>query len=144
MGVSVMWIFLNDAFISVVAHKDQPHALLVRARAAADIRRLFPAARVVCTPAADYRYRAIIPRAAVAAVIADKIAGITYTNFKDSVSDAQRHNAYLRVWAIMSRWQEALAAKYRRTPERAPVPDAKAKPVKRQNHGLRFWRWGSQ
>jgi hypothetical protein len=85
---------VNDAFISIVAHKDQPHALLVRARAGTDIPRLFPAARVVCTPAADYRYRAVIPRAAVAAVIADKIAGITYTNFKASVSDTQRHNAY--------------------------------------------------
>jgi hypothetical protein len=139
-----MWIFLNDAFISVVAHKDQPHVLLVRARAGVDIRRLFPAARVVCTPAADYRYRAVIPRAAVAAVIADKIAGITYTDFNASVSDAQRHNAYLRVRAIMSRWQEALAAKYRRTPERAPPSEAKAMSVKRQNRGLRFWRWGSQ
>lgn len=37
-----MWICLNDAFLSIVAHRDKPGVLLVRARRPGDIERTFP------------------------------------------------------------------------------------------------------
>lgn len=103
-----MWIFLKDAFLSIVEDKTDPHGgtLLVRARARGDIERIFPTARVSTTPGRDYRFRASLPSVAVANAIADEITRIGYGNFKDSVSENDRHNAYLRVWSTMSQWQE--------------------------------------
>jgi hypothetical protein len=72
----LMWIFLNNAFVSIVNDKDNPDNLIVRARHHGDIRRVFPRAKVVITPEADYRYRACLPRTLVAEKIASQIAGI--------------------------------------------------------------------
>ena len=104
-GASLMWIFLNNAFLSIVSDKDNPSNLLVRARHHGDIRRVFPGVKVVITPEADYRYRARVPRSIVAEKIASQIAGIDYTNFKDSVTDESRHLVYLQVWRQMFIWQ---------------------------------------
>jgi len=105
-----MWIYLNDAFLSIVAHRDDPGILLVRARRQGDIERAFPAAAVKVTGAADYRFRAELPRQDVADALAAAVAGIGYPNFKASVAERDRHQAYLRCWAAMSDWQEAAAA----------------------------------
>ncbi len=102
-----MWIFLNDAFLSVVAHWDDPDALLVRARHRGDIERAFPGATVSETPAADYRYRATLPRQTVADALAATVAGIDYPNFKASVAEPDRHDAYLGCWGILRGWQES-------------------------------------
>lgn len=98
-----MWIHLNDAFLSIVAHRDDPEWLLVRARVAGDIERTFPSAQVLETPEADYRYRASLPRSEVGRVLAERAAAIDYPNFKSSVapSDPARKEAYMKVWAVM-------------------------------------------
>jgi hypothetical protein len=111
-----MWIFLNNSFVSIVSAVDRPDDLLVRARRAGDIQRVFPKARVAMTPANDYRFRAFIPRASVAEAIALQVGGIDYTNFKDSVTDLNRHMAYLRVWQVMANWQEAALLRERHPP----------------------------
>jgi hypothetical protein len=41
-----MWVFLNDSFLSIVAHRTEPGVLLVRARTAGDIEAVFPQAHV--------------------------------------------------------------------------------------------------
>ena len=97
-----MWIFLSNSFISVVAVRDVPGELLVRGRVKGDIERVFKDARVKTTPAADYRFRAWIPAPEVAKVIAEKISSIGYDNFKSSVAEQDRHDAYLRVWTTMN------------------------------------------
>jgi len=48
-----MWVVLNDAFLSVVADRDDPNRLLVRARFHNDIARVFPNAEVTETPHAE-------------------------------------------------------------------------------------------
>ena len=75
-GASLMWIFLNNAFLSIVSDKDNPGDLLVRARQHGDIRRLSPRVKVVITPEADYRYRARVPRPLVAEKIASRSLGL--------------------------------------------------------------------
>lgn len=100
-----MWIFFNDAFLSVVAHKTQPESLLVRARAAGDIEAVFPGAVVSHTPSHDYAYRAVLPRKDVAEVMLYRTAEIDYPNFKDSVTEEDRHYAYLDVWRSMMEFQ---------------------------------------
>lgn len=100
-----MWVFINDAFLSIVAHEKFTSRLLVRARLQGDIQRIFPAAKVEETPKADYRYRTLLPRWQVEAAMRAEVKRINYVNFKDSVRDNTRHNTYLRVWAVMMRAQ---------------------------------------
>lgn len=96
-----MWIFLNDAFLSIVAHRDRPDDLLVRARVQGDIEKVFNGVVVIASPMADYPFRAVVDRRIVAGAILARVAGIDYDNFKGSVADDGRHNAYLDVWAMM-------------------------------------------
>lgn len=96
-----MWIFLKDAFLSVVANRDDPNCLLVRGRFPGDIERIFPEADVVETPHADYRFRASVPRAAVAEMLAREALTMTADNFKGSVQQDWRHDLYLDVWSTM-------------------------------------------
>lgn len=100
-----MWIALSDSFLSIVAHDFDPECLLVRARVAGDIERVFPKAKVERTPDADYLYRAKIPTEQVAQALAREARGIDYRNFKNSVLDQDRHDAYLACWSAMLRLQ---------------------------------------
>ena len=100
-----MWVFLSDAFLSIVAHRDRPDDLMVRARLPGDLERALPGYPVDVTPRADYRYRAVVPRAVVAQALADYAASIQYDNFKNSVTDEARHRAYVSVWSAMHRAQ---------------------------------------
>ena len=101
-----MWIFLNDAFLSIVDKDGDGTTLLVRARREGDIEKVFPQAAVARTPHNDYRFRARIDREAVAQAVAASVRGISYDNFKDSVRDRRRHDAYLGVWEVMYRFQK--------------------------------------
>lgn len=102
-----MWIFLNDAFLSIVDKGGDGSTLLVRARRSGDIERVFPSAAVQTTPHNDYRFRARIDREEVAEALAQSVREITYGNFKGSVKDHRRHDAYMDVWQAMYRFQKA-------------------------------------
>lgn len=103
--VTPMWICTSSSFISVVASRDTPNLLLVRARVKGHIERVFPTAKTFTDADADYRYRAFIDRTEVAKVVADRLLAIDYDNFKDSVEDDQLHVAYLKVWGVMEKLQ---------------------------------------
>lgn len=107
-----MWIFLNDAFLSVVADKDDPSGrrLLVRACREGDIERVFPAAEVAMTADADYRFRAWLSRERVAAVLKQQVEALAYTNFKSSIRDRAYHDAAMGAWSVMHRYQSEQAA----------------------------------
>lgn len=96
-----MWVFLNNAFLSIVEHYDNPNILLVRARFQEDINRAFPEAEVVSNAGTDYKYRASIPRDEVAEALRVQVLGINYTNFKASVLEKERGNTYMKVWSEM-------------------------------------------
>ena len=102
-----MWIFLNDAFLSIVADRNSDDMLLVRARKNGHIEAIFGDFEVTRTPtpAADYLYRAFIPRHVVAKVVAQRIGNIDYDNFKNSVSDEAYHDACTDVWSAMYGYQ---------------------------------------
>jgi len=100
-----MWIFLNNAFISMVEHREQPDSLMIRARSEGDIERLFNDAEVTETPTADYRFRATVTKQEAAAAISSKVQSIDYDNFKNSVDENDRHDAYLGVWSVMHGYQ---------------------------------------
>lgn len=100
-----MWIFLSQSFLSIVAVKDKPEILVVRARIAGDIECVFPEAEVLTDIGSDYKYRAFFSRKRVAEVIALEIGNIDYTNFKKSVNPYNRELAYMEVWARMIDYQ---------------------------------------
>jgi hypothetical protein len=89
-----LWIFLSDAFLSVVAERDNPAGprLLVRARRQGDIEWVFAEADTVHVPHADDAFRAWLPRG--------------YPNCKDSISDQAYHDAALAAWSAMHRYQQ--------------------------------------
>lgn len=116
-----MWIFFNDAFLSIVApapgsNADKNGELVVRARLKGDLERAFPGVRVRETKSQerDYRFRATVSRAIVAETLAGRVKRIDYTNFKSSVDDPAkgkakekwRHDLYMRVWSVMFNAQE--------------------------------------
>ena len=100
-----MWIVLNHAFLSVVASDKEADKLAVRARAKGDIERVFPGAKVFAWRGRDYAYRAFISRERVAMAIAQNIAAIRYTNFKSSVAERDRADAYHDLWDVMADFQ---------------------------------------
>jgi hypothetical protein len=103
-----MWLFTTDGFMSVVSKDCEPHQLLVRARVRGDIERAFPGAKVTETRKADYRYRTVVAREALVAYLTRQARDLDYENFKDTVTDQERHDAYLQVWSAMHRMQEKL------------------------------------
>ncbi len=97
-----MWICMNDAFFSIVNIPGDDNQLKVRARFAGDIEEVFgPDVLVRKTPSRDYLYRAFIDRGRVAEVLAKRIENINYPNFKDSVLDRSKRDAYSSVWGVM-------------------------------------------
>jgi hypothetical protein len=112
-----MWILLNDAMFSIVDKKAKgtyrpnrapavDDILVVRARVRGDIERVFGPVKVRESESTDYRFRAEIKRASVALVIAERIGGINYGNFKDSVEDDRRYHTYSAIWSVHHRWQQ--------------------------------------
>lgn len=116
-----MWIFLKEAFLSIVdpdgvydgSAGPVGEYLLVRARIEGDIEAVFPDATVVKTPERDYRFRALILRADVAQAMVDQVANLGAKNFKGSVEDKIRHDVYMDVWSVMSRWQKSASPRHR-------------------------------
>jgi hypothetical protein len=96
-----MWVFLKDAFMSIVEDLDNPDLLLVRARFSGDIENVFP--DVDEDYGSDYKYRAWVHRLNVADAMYKQVVDISYDNFKDRVhiSDPKRAATYGGVWAQM-------------------------------------------
>lgn len=94
-----MWIYLNNSFLSIVRSQFNPELLHVRARKEGDIEAIFPEADVLATPTGDYKFRTELRPSRVAEVMLERVMAIDYTNFKNSVEDHQRHNAYMATWS---------------------------------------------
>lgn len=94
-----MWVMLNDAWLSIVADRDDKDFLLVRSRRRGDVARIFGVEEAE-DHAADYTFRAFVHRDQVAGVMSREVERIDYPNFKNSVKDDQLHTAFSRVWSI--------------------------------------------
>ena len=107
-----MWLFTSLGFFSVVAHRDDPDTLLIRARARDDLEALrdrhLPDLELHENAGSDYRWRAFVARDEWQIVAANLTAEIDYPNFKDAVAARQGHrraDLYHDVWATMYRLQ---------------------------------------
>lgn len=108
-----MWIYLQNAFLSIIdpdgaydgSKGPVSKSLLVRGRFKGDIERVFPRSKVTETPARDYRYRALVSRETVAKAMSDAVMKAGAKNFKGSVKEQWRHDAYMACWFAMEREQ---------------------------------------
>lgn len=104
-----MWLFLNNAFFSIVQHENYDNVMVVRARIAGDIQKVFGTEYEVFEDAGtDYKFRTFVTRTEVKKAMEKEIDKITYSNFKDSISkkDKARSNAYSNVWGCMMDYQD--------------------------------------
>lgn len=99
-----MWVMLNDAWLSIVADREDPEFLLVRSRRRGDVARIFGVEEFEDIEA-DYTFRAFIHRDQVAGAMSREVLKVDYPNFKNSVKDNQLHKAYSSVWSIGWRLQ---------------------------------------
>ena len=96
-----MWIFLPNSFISIVQKPGDTDMLTVRSRIKGDIENVFPGVKVEANKGTDYKFRAKVQREAVAKALHDQAMSISYANFKGTVKDRKRHDAYMSVWSAM-------------------------------------------
>src|SRR6266498_1538224 len=82
-----MWIMTNNSYLSIVSKDCGPAELLVRARRAGDIEKVFSDAKVTRTTNRDYLYRAVLPRDVVKHALAAMIDQIDYSYFEDGAED---------------------------------------------------------
>lgn len=102
-----MWLMTNKSFVSIVEHRDDPNLLCVRGRFKGDVDQFLGRKVEVETPDADYRFRAVAPRTLVGERMLIAVGSVDYPNFKNSVREKWRHDAYLDVWGVMWREQKA-------------------------------------
>lgn len=106
-----MWVATTQGFYSVVAHRDDPECVIVRARTRDDIealRRQIPDLKPFEDPSADYRHRAIVSKAEWVVALAELASEIDYDNFKNAVADRQgreRAHTYAGVWTVLRQLQ---------------------------------------
>jgi hypothetical protein len=112
-----MWIYGKDAFVSVVQDRNDAEVLIVRSRVKGDLEVLWPQAKIEETPYADYGFRTRLERREVAAAVAKEVMEISYSNYKDSITDKRRKPFYLVVWHAMWEMQDALGAPMKIKPE---------------------------
>ena len=103
-----MWVFRNDAFVSLVQDRDMPDQLWARARVEGHLEAFFRdciIGEVIETPDADYRYRLAVDRGTVKSALIEAVNDIDYENFKNSIAKTPRgnryHDALLDVWRAM-------------------------------------------
>lgn len=101
-----MWIFVKDAFFSVVEDRMEPERLMVRARLPGDLEAHFPGADVIehAPGEADYRFRVFLPRPTVEAWVLAQLQGVDYPDFKSQIPSDQprRYRTYMQVWTVMN------------------------------------------
>ena len=102
----MMWIALTEGWLSIVAHRDKPDHLLVRARNPKHITRTFGEQVMYTDANADYPFRADVPRGAVIEFLSRRLVHMNYDNFKNTIGDERYHDAALDVWRAMFRYGE--------------------------------------
>lgn len=96
-----MWVFTSKGFISAVAHRDKPDHLMVRARRLEHLQAILPGQEVQQIASSDYKYRVTVSKDTFAGLMFQEITRLTYDNFKNSIPDAEYHDACSQVWRTM-------------------------------------------
>ena len=100
-----MWLILSDGFLSAVVDKQDPEVIQVRARRKEHLNKYFPTKEVVTHDHRDYQFRVFVNREELQSMLAQYVAEMMYSNFKDSTTDRRFHDACYDVWHVMAKLQ---------------------------------------
>ena len=92
-----MYVFTDNAFLSIVAHEFDERLLEVRGQYAGDIERTFPEAEVAYNPGAEFPYATAVGRDRVAERIALRVQHVGYRSFNPNSEEPWRQDVYSRV-----------------------------------------------
>ncbi len=132
-----MWLFSKLGLFSIVAHRDAPTAVLIRARVKQDLKELQAVVKEVArhtppirsTPQADYPYRMQLERVDFARVVYHLVIHhLDYPNFKSAIAEQShaRAYAYHDVWATLLDLEERVSP-----PPRPRLLPTRAVPARR-------------
>ena len=98
-----MWVAMNDSFVSIVQDRTNEDRVVVRARVKEDLEATFPfhSDDIIETTNSDYRFRLFLDKYYVSKIMQERVLGIDYPNFKDSVKQPWRKKAYMDIWQTM-------------------------------------------
>ena len=103
-----MWIAHSvggGGWISIVAHKNKPNHLMVRARVKDHITKMWPNAEVYTLHGIhDYQFRADLTREIVALALSEYASSIEYDDYKSSVSDSDLYHALVSTWWVFVKY----------------------------------------
>ena len=107
-----MWLLTTIGLYSVVAQRDDPDLMIVRARTRGDIEglsnRYLPVGEIDEETGTDYPFRIFVARDEFERAAAALARDIDYDNFKNAVAARQGHgraDLYHDVWALLRRLQ---------------------------------------
>lgn len=96
-----MFVFTDNAFLSIVAHEFDERLLEVRGQYQGDIERTFPEAEVAFNPGAEFPYATAIGRDRVAERIALRVQHVGYRAFNPISDEPWRQEIYQNVATIV-------------------------------------------
>lgn len=118
--MSVMWLFTDFGFFSVVKSKEEHDKVLVRGRTVEDLERLVlrhgsslnsTVSDILLTPYNDYCCRLIVPANLWSQALFEISENIDYDNFKDAVKSRLGHDRANQCGSI---WSTMLGLQYPR------------------------------
>lgn len=98
---SPMYVFTENAFLSIIAHERDERLLEVRAQYKGDIEATFPEAEVAYTPDNEYPYSTSVSRDRVAERIALRVKHIGYRRFNPNSDEPWRQAVYQDVESVL-------------------------------------------
>ena len=103
-----MWLCFNDGFVSAVQDYNDPEGFVARARRRKALESLLPGQEVAVNApgTSDYKYRVFCKKSIFCKIVLNKIMGIDYSNFKNSVKDSDLHDLYMDFWSLHHQYQE--------------------------------------
>jgi hypothetical protein len=78
-----MWLYLRNAFVSIVQHHERHDLLVVRARNRKHLEEL-GFQKIQRTRDTDYEFRVIVTRPRFLQMMMRQVEHLTYTNYKDA------------------------------------------------------------
>jgi len=97
-----MWLIINEAFLSIVKHRDKEHTYIVRARQESHITDNFSEDKLYVLPKADYPYRADVTTEELTDFLTKYvIERLTYPNFKGSLRTQEFKTLTLPIWRFI-------------------------------------------